>query len=364
MFTLIAGFGAKFLVALSTMAAQVNKIKKIIVPPGKLDLDKILCQLPTYILNDPPWTEEQLKKAYFSNWQYTTKTIQKHPGFKPHQYLENLKLSLEMFNSFISDLLSSVNTFRIESTDKRFWERPNRGRICELELLIDRGIFSSAMSSKTLIEYSRKIRKNVPVNEYEQHVEKYFDKERNNFINQLRNYFGHIQIIKAGWQISWSVDKKRQCYFLLKKDELLRWDEWNNHSKKFIKNNAEDIDVELLFQNHRKCVLEFYKWFHKEIERASAPNLSEYRNYEKMLNKFGAEAEYKLLLDTALKKKIDPYNYLDEYFDRTELDEIMQFPKRSVKQVDKIIESLDTFNACDDELRQKMYVLFKVRRRG
>ena len=100
------------------------------------------------------------------------------------------------------------------------------------------------------------------------------------------------------------------------------------------------------------------RWFHLP-EMSVRPEIMEYRKYDRILNRFGARAEWKIMLTETLKRNVDPYDYLDRYFNKQELDEVMKLPMRSPKQIDRIIEILDEFDACDEDLRQKIYTLFK-----
>jgi hypothetical protein len=67
-----------------------------------------------------------------------------------------------------------------------------------------------------------------------------------------------------------------------------------------------------------------------------------------------------LLLEQVTMGRLDPFPYLNRYLTQTELDEVLSLPTRSQMQVDRIIEILDEYGACDEELRKKAYKAFGV----
>jgi hypothetical protein len=52
--------------------------------------------------------------------------------------------------------------------------------------------------------------------------------------------------------------------------------------------------------------------------------------------------------------------YLDKYLSDNEIEEILSLPFRSKLQVDRIIELIDEYRCCDEELRNAAYRLFGV----
>ena len=340
-----------------------RKIKIDEVSSGRPDMSLIrefIKPLPRYELGIPPWSKEELKKAYFSDFIYTRESIKKHPGYLAHSSLQDIALSLGIFCDSVSNLLESVQTFRSESHSGKFWTRPVRSRLDELELRVRRGVFASATSAMALVDCSRIISHHFTIPEYQEKINAYFGNNyEHQFIQCLRNYVCHCRMIKANWHISWP-NKVRCCQFLLKKNELLLYKKWGQLSKKYIKNHPDGIDVETLFHDYRMRVEEFHQWFHDQIVKVSEPPLSEYRRYEQMLNQFSVRSEYNILLRTVIDRKLDPYTYLDDFLTEAEKEKILKLPMRSPEQVDKIIEILDEYQACDAEIKEMTYKAFAV----
>jgi hypothetical protein len=316
----------------------------------------------TYTLGPLPWSEEVLRKAYFQNFLDTRKAIQEHQGFPVHRDLSALRLSLDIFIDSVSDLIESIEAFHIESRSSEFWTRPARRRLKKHELGIHRRVFTAATAAMSVVGHSREVSHHVQIPGYQERINVTFEKnERHKFIQYFRNCLNHQQIIKSDTKITWS-DAGKQTEVLLNHDELLlASSEWPRLARSFIIRHPEGIDVEILFKDYQAQVEDFHNWFHAEVQRASEPDLSEYRKYERILNRFDTNAWWNLILkQVVMGRGLNPYKYLDRYLTKPELDEILSLPMRSQNQVDRIIEILDEYGACDDELRETVYSAFGV----
>lgn len=313
-----------------------------------------------YALGPLPWSEELLRKAYFSSFTSARKAIEEHPGFTAHQALCSLGLSLDIFLDSVSELLKSIETFRKEAQSREFWNRPARNRFKSRELAIRRDMVAAATNAMALVDHSRRMQKKSSLADYKKKLDEVFDAEEHRFVQSLRICVGHIRMIEADWQVSHSVTERR-TQFLLRQGTLLQWDGWDKEAKTFIDRHPDGIDIEELFKSYRDRVERFHVWFHNEVAQVSEPELSEYRKYERVLARFGLKAQWNLILEQVIiSGRLDPFTYLDQYLAQAELDEVLALPMRSRVQVDRIIKILDEYEACDEELRGKVYRAFKV----
>lgn len=237
-----------------------------------------------YTLGPLPWSGEVLRKAYFRNFKEACKAIQQHPGFLIHRDLSALRISLDIFVDSVSDLIASINVFRVESRSNEFWTRPARLRFDKRELAVRRGVFAATTCAIALVDHSRRMNDRVSIPLYQQRVNETFaNNEVHRFIQSFRNCINHQWIIEADWRKIWSTTGEL-TQFLLKQDIFLNFSKWHRLAKAFIGRHPEGIDVEALFENYRTRVVEFHNWFHSEVKRVSEPDLSEYRKYERILN--------------------------------------------------------------------------------
>lgn len=315
-----------------------------------------------FILGPPPWKEDYLKKVYFQDFVQTRRGIQQHPGFTAHQALQSLRLSLDIFTDAVLDLMHSIDIFSKESQSKEFWMRPNRKQFDKFELAIRKGVFFAATSTMALVEISRRISRRYIVTDYQTWIDENFaNNEEHKFIQDLRDFVSHFQIIEPEWRVSWSREGRR-VQFLLKPEKLLVWNKWKPLAKNFIKKYPDGIDIKILFENYKRRVEKFNQWFQIEIEKVTEPDLSEYRKYENLLKRFGSRSFWEMMFQQVINRKnMDPYKYLNQYLTKPEIEEVFSLPMHSKVQVDRIIEIIDEYNACDYGLKNIIYKAFKVK---
>lgn len=317
------------------------------------------------LLGDPPWDEEILRKCYFRNFTETREFIQdKHPGTSVYANLESIRLSLEIFLNAEADLISSINRFKGESDRPGFWDRPSRQHVESLEISIQRGIASSAMCAMALKDHSLKFSAEFPIIEYDNMKNHYFiDNEEHCFVQCLRNYISHFKITRANWTVTHSlVGDGRKVSFIFSYNDLLKWNKWRSLAKLYIKKHPKGINVEELFEHYSTTVSEFHNWLRSAIMNKYGDEISDYLRYLRLMNRFASQSHWNILISQVfIPKKIDPYMYLDRYVTRQELENVLSLPHRSKEQVDCIIELVDEYNACTEEIRNLVYEFFNVK---
>ena len=305
--------------------------------------------------------KEQIVSFTFQDVVGTLQTIESLHGGKVFLELESLHLSLRVFLDATYDLLSSINLFKGESENPDFWNRPRRIDFERLEVRIQRGIFSATMAAMALVDHTRIFSTHFPVEHYQERVnESFAENTLHKFVQGLRNFTSHVRIAKSNWVTTWEKEG-RSVFFLFSVKDLNKWDGWDALSRTYIESNPEGINVEQLFDNYSKKVKSFHDWFRSRIWERSAEDLKEYLTRKRTYNAVNARSMWNVLLTQAFtQKKIDPYMYLDKYLSDNEIEEILSLPFRSKLQVDRIIELIDEYRCCDEELRNAAYRLFGV----
>lgn len=308
-----------------------------------------------------PWTKEQIKVSSFRDSQLTLKTIDALPGGLIASDLEGMRLSLAIFLDATYDLLSSINLFKSESERPNFWDRTRKTGYEQLVICIQRGIFSATMAAMALVDHSRAFTKKYPIALYDDKVKECFsDDPLHRFLQQFRNFLTHLRITKSNWVIK--HDKHgRSVFFFLSQDDLKKWNNWDAPSKTYIATNPEGVNVEQLFEEYSKRIKLFHDWLRSQVWQNHSDKLKEFYDCKKAYNAINAQCSWNMLIKQAfLPKNIDPYMYLDKYLTSSEIEEILSYPFKSKRQVDRIIEMVDEYDACNEEIRQSVYKLFGV----
>ncbi len=315
------------------------------------------------LLDEPPWDEELLRKYYFQNFRETREFVQmKHPGSLVYTSLESIRLSLDVFLNAVADMISSINSFKGKSARPGFWNRPYRQFVEELEIAIQRGIASSAMCAMALVDHTREFSKSYTIPEYDSKINHYFSESKEHrFIHSLRRYITHIKLTKANWVVTQS-NEGRNVFFLFRQMELFQWDGWNSLARVYIHEHPEGINVEELFEHYSSAVIEFHNWLRTAVMDSYGSQISDYLQYQRLMNRFDHQSHWNALLKQVfIPKKLDPYIYLDRYLTKQELESVLSLPHRSKEQVDRIIELVDEYRACTEEIRNLVYIFFNVK---
>jgi hypothetical protein len=314
------------------------------------------------LLGEPPWDEELLKKYYFQNFRETREFVQmKHPGASVYSSLESIRLSLDVFLNAVADLISSINRFKGESARPGFWNRPYRQFVEKLEITIQRGIASSEMCAMALVDHTREFSKSYPIPDYDSKINHYFiESKEHRFIHSLRRYITHVKHTKAQGGVTES-NESRNAFFFFSQKELFQWDSWNSLARVYIQEHPEGINVEELFEHYSSTVIEFHNWLRSAVMDRYGTQISGYLKYQRLMKRFESQSYWNLLLKQVfIPKKLDPYIYLDRYLTKQELESVLSLPHRSKEQVDRIIDLVDEYGACTEEIRNLVYRFFNV----
>lgn len=308
-----------------------------------------------------PWTKEQIIAFTLQNLTATIEAIESLPGGIIASELEAIRLSLNIFLDATCDLLSSINSFKGESERPDFWNRTRRSDFESLELRIQRGVFSATMAAMALKDHTTIFARKYPVELYHEKVKEYFSEDAlHRFVQKLRNFMTHVRITKSNWVIKHDKQGK-SVFFFLTQENLNKWDEWDSPSKSYIALNPEGVNVEQLFDDYSGKVRFFHDWFRSQVWQKYSNDLKEYFNCKRMYNAVNDKSTWNLLIKQVfLQNKINPYMYLDRYLTNNEIEEILSLPFRSKKQVDRIIELVDEYGTCDEEIRKAVYELFGI----
>ena len=265
---------------------------------------------------------------------------------------------MELLRDSITRLDESCEDFRVGASDSSFWWRANirtyEMRVRDIRL----SLFNSVCASLSLVDAYRAIKAKHPPG-FTDRTKVFASWGPHLFIQGLRNYVSHRRMIDPNWQTNILHDA-RETTFFLKRADLLEFDGWPSGAVEYINQHPEGVEPEHLFQEYREQVDVLFDWFVVEFTRHHSASLSEYRRGLNLFNRLSARDSHKLIINAVLSQQVDPYAYLPQYLNSEELKEVNKFPRHSKEQVNKIISIVDTYEACDDDLKEKLYTLFRV----
>ena len=313
--------------------------------------------------NTPPWTQAELREAYFRDKRAVERSLASLPGCRVYGLLQEQQLSFNLFDNAIEDLFDSIHHFRLLEDQRKLYRDAFQSKIDNTVLRVRRGIFSASSSAMALVEHSRRISGAVEIPGYEDRVcEQFSSWEVHLFIQGLRNFSVHRSIAVANWQVSYEFKTGvAEIQFLLHPESLLAHKDWKPDARKYIASQTNGIDVEATFKVYSERVREFQEWMLNSIRRENGNLLETYLYYRNIIRGLASYNSFNLLLNAVNSKvRENPEAYLDRYLDQEQLDIVLSTPAHSEERVDRIIGFLDNYRICDDDLRRKAMALFGV----
>ena len=177
------------------------------------------------------------------------------------------------------------------------------------------------------------------------------------FIKDLRQYFQHYQIPGVSSRLAYTKDAPDFVItLLLPTKEMAKFSGWNSLSKKFLAQQADDIDLLALINDYHQLIEDFYHWFIKrqmEIHKDDIKKVNEHKNKIR-----GMEISNFFMQFIRQPKTLEQFE--KEVF-RLFPDEKLEDIKKSVTtadRVEKILQLLNQVNKIDKETENKIRTSF------
>ncbi len=315
----------------------------------------------SYRLGPLPWSNELIKREYFKSFTFVREAINEHPGCAVHRWISSLEKSFGIFKTSAQDLFNAIEKFKQEADAGELFGRPERKKFDELVLKVEKELYTAASAAKALVDLSQIIREECNIAaQYGNNLAETFQTNEHIFIVNLRDYTNHGKIAPVKWNRKWTREQPVRTEFRLEAAKLLESKRWTSPAREYIKAHPNGIDIRSLFEGYAIRTGAFQAWFRDIIAKSREEALREYRRYINFVNAIDSLSVWRQMMHQVLAGGLDPYLYLDRYLTANEMQEVLRLPRHSAKQVDRIIEILDEYSACDNDLRKNIYEAFKV----
>jgi hypothetical protein len=184
------------------------------------------------------------------------------------------------------------------------------------------------------------------------------------FFKDLRNSNNHVHILEAAphYNITRSFSattNEVSSGLRFNSSIILTADDWSSESKA-LASEKNDLQVLELVIQHFNLASEFYN---KVIVRTGIHSDLLYRDYQRIQiarKAISHRITLGIILQAAVSKKLNPYEYLHVWFTEQELKQIYSLPDNSKEQLEYMIALKDPLDLCDEHTRQQLYALFSV----
>jgi hypothetical protein len=306
-----------------------------------------------------PWTRSVIEHAIYISFTDAKASIDSTAGGKLWHDLNDLEDSLWIFETSTRDLLDEIVLFGERSKNSIFWEQINESQADLHNREVKKKLFYCTSSLMALVEHSRNFENEVPVKNYSDQLQKIFTTPGlHNFLQSLRNYNSHWRIARTNWVINRDFETRtRDAFFIISKDDLLAWDRWPKAAREFINKVESAVNVYEVFSTYRKQVQDFYAWHKGAVLKQYASLLQPYLEYERLYKGLMKQASWNILASYA-PKKINPYQYIEKYLTKNQIERFLAYEHCSVEQIEGLISMMDMQDFCDASLKKKIVAIF------
>lgn len=313
-----------------------------------------------YSLGPLPWSDNNLAEAAWKNPPKVQELVDEHPGRIFVARLESLKSVLRIFKESAEQFAECLVRFHADAHGGQIFRRNRRPDLEAYEYQFQKLLYLFASSAMTLVDQARTLSEKVTIPGYDVRVRESFSTNpRHRFIQELRVDVIHITLHRPGWQLTSGRDEEPTSKFMLWVNQLTRLSDYKVEARKFVAQHPKGIDLGGLIADYSAEVCAFHEWLQRTVEDIKGDIISDYLRCSKRVKAVSSRSFWNIIFQqVVIAGKRDPYSYLDQYLTDEELNEVNALPYRSRKQVDRIIELVDEYEACDDGLRQVIYKAF------
>ena len=310
-----------------------------------------------------PVSDEVLEKLVSIGGWEEHEIMSCHPGYDLERKIKSVQRALETYRRSHADLITRLDEFDAASKDGTLFDRPRTAELREHEEACRKEIFTLSCAAAALVALARRVTASITVPRFHEVRTKNFDEGQHKFITDLRVQLNHVTFFDSNWSINvnWSTKGTgpvQTSHFEFKAATLIRDGEFSGEAKAYIREQQDRIDIRNLFETYSKSVQNFYAWLVPEIEARLPAEVQDYRRCIRARRANQARFRYRILFAQVVKPETDLYGHLQKYLTPEELEEIDALPHRSKQQIDRVIEMIDEYGACDDELRGLVYKAF------
>lgn len=307
-----------------------------------------------------PWSRDIIETAIFESFSHARDAIEETSGGKLWRALQDLEDTIWIFNASATELLDEICLFGDRSKNPTFWYHANVNEAEGHTRAVKKKLFHCTSSLMALVDHARNFQRTSPVGEYACQLKAIFSSPGlHDFLQCLRNYNTHWRIAQANWIIQRDFNShSREARFTITKLELLAWSGWTKRAREYIESTSDTIDIYDLFSEYRKHVQSFYAWHKGAVLDAHAQILQPYFEYKRLYEGLQKKCSWNLIISHA-PKTLNPFQYLDRYLPKHQLETILAYEHRSKEQVGALIRMLGMEEFCDETLHEKLIMFFR-----
>jgi hypothetical protein len=307
--------------------------------------------------------KDLLFRLCFSSQAFFDSCLAAHPAKRLWDNIANVKRAFDILLDSRSDLIDMAGQFHARISHNLFDEEKRASALSRAT----KEIYTYSCAASSLVQaYRHFISGSADITDrYEKlKSEILFGKDVIVFFSELRRANNHLHILVASPHYTISTDfrlgtREVTSGISFDRDLIMSNAEWNSSVKSFVA-SRKSLDVISLMDEHFKLVSRFNEVI---FVRTGVYSDKGYRDIERILSArktMSYRTSLAIILQVAVPKKLNPYEYLHKWFSESELKRIYSFPDHTKEQLEYMIALRDQFGFCDRHTRQELYKLFSI----
>ncbi|OGO32850.1 MAG: hypothetical protein A2Z03_06145 [Chloroflexi bacterium RBG_16_56_8] len=200
--------------------------------------------------------------------------------------------------------------------------------------------------------------------DYEDRKNKTFvDDPLTQFVQELRVYCQHyrspnIQFVStrpAG-------DERTRRSVIIAIDDIRAFEDWSAPARRFINELKGGANLLDLIDSYRSKIVEFYEWFQSNQERIHAEQFAPFKDLLSQHHYLLLEERVDAILSTPPGLSFREDEIFSNLFSAKEYAELERIPPESLDRPKRAIELLQPAYDVPDQLKEKIFQLYKERR--
>ena len=299
--------------------------------------------------------KDLLLRIGFSSAEFAQKCLAVHPARRLWQDARNIGRAFDILRASRLTLVELAGSFHARIVHGIFDDRFQQTSLNEAT----KEIYTYSCAASSLVQAYRHLLSG------NQKIRKAYDDLRSEifsdsgilaFFSQLRNANNHLHILLAAphYQVSHDLTKGASevtSGIAFDKDQIVNNSEWSVEARSFAANRS-DLDVIKLVEEHFALAASF-----KDLVfvRTGIQSDAAYRDYGRILlarKTISTRVSLGLILQQAVPKKLNPYEYLEKWFTSDELERVYAFPDHTQEQLEFMISLRHPLGFCDQHTRR------------
>jgi hypothetical protein len=307
--------------------------------------------------------KDLLLRLCFSSQEFFDACLAEHPAKKLWDNVQNVRRAFDILRSSRLDLIDLAGQFHARISQNLL---DKEGRAAALSKAT-KEIYTYSCAALSLVQAYRHFVSASP------RIAASYDELKSEvlsgkgvilFFSELRRANNHLHILAASPHYTISNDLRtgnRQVTsgITFSRELILSNSEWNEAAKSFVA-ARDNLDVISLMEEHFDLASKFNELF---LIRTGVHSDKGYRDIERILSArktMSYRTSLGVMLQIAIPKKLNPYEYLHRWFSESELEMIYSFPDHTKEQLEYMIALRDPFQFCDKHTRRELYKLFSI----